>query len=120
MQRDKTLRAGPEPKPRDLMTGLRTRAVTMPDRTDCKALSGKPANESIVMTQDTSNGGNSALTNGFVKQLTPRTTRPVNKHYMRKSVLDVRGRRFELTFRVEVREVGRGPAIVIGMPKPDQ
>ena len=71
------------------------------------------------MKQDTPDGKKSAFENGLVEQLKPKVARLVNKHYMHKAVLDVRGRRFEVTLRVEVREIGRGPAIVVRMPQRD-
>ena len=52
---------------------------------------------------------------GPVEELTPRPD-PPGKGYANKILMNVGRQRFELTVRVELREIKRGPAEVIQMP----
>ena len=51
-----------------------------------------------------------------VAELAPLPDRPA-EHYSHKFFLNIAGKRFELTSRVELREVRKGPAEVIQMPR---
>ena len=50
-----------------------------------------------------------------VEELTPRSDPPAD-HYTHKVIMNVFGKRFELTRHTEVRVITRGPAKVIDMP----
>jgi hypothetical protein len=67
------------------------------------------------MEQNMTDSEKPALTKGPVEESAPQ--RPPVKHYTQRVVLDICGRRFEVTHRAEVREVSKRPAKVIEMPK---
>ena len=58
---------------------------------------------------------NPASRKGHVEELTPHPD-PPDKGYTSKTFMHVGRQRFELTVRVELREIKRGPAEVIQMP----
>ena len=58
---------------------------------------------------------NPASRKGHVEELTPRPD-PFGEGYASKVLMNVGRQRFELTVRVELREIKRGPAEVIQMP----
>jgi hypothetical protein len=58
---------------------------------------------------------NSAPAEKTIEEVAPRPDPPVAR-YTHKIVLNVFGKRFELTRHVEVREITSGPARVIEMP----
>jgi len=67
------------------------------------------------MKRNITDSENPALAKGPVEESAPQ--RPPVKHYTQRVVLNICGKRFEVTHRAEVREVSKGPAKVIEMPK---
>jgi hypothetical protein len=53
---------------------------------------------------------------GLVEELTPKSNLPA-EHYTNKIIMNVFGKRYELTCRVEAREITKGPAQVVEMPR---
>ena len=66
------------------------------------------------MKHVTSNREKPALTE-VPAELTPRPDPPA-EHHTHKVMLHIGGKRYELTSRVELREIAKGPAKIIEMP----
>ena len=67
------------------------------------------------MEDFTTNADKPASKKGPMKELTPRPD-PSGEGYASEVLMNVGRQRFELTVRVELREIKRGPAEVIQMP----
>jgi hypothetical protein len=64
----------------------------------------------------TINRRNRASAKGASQAVTPPPDPPAER-YTKRIVMNVFGKRFELTSRVEVHRIAKGPAIVIEMPR---
>jgi hypothetical protein len=69
-----------------------------------------------TMKHVTRNPENPALTEVPAEELTPRPDPPA-EHHTHRVVMHIGGKRYELTSRVELRQITKGPAKVIEMPE---
>jgi hypothetical protein len=69
------------------------------------------------MKRSTSKRKKTAFARAPIESLTPHSDPPVER-YARTVTLHVGGKRYEMTWHSEFREVTKGPAQVIEMPRP--